>query len=140
MLKAAAILAAIVLGACVPGLAQAVPALPWIIGLLLLVSFCAMPRGASRPTPLHLRLILAAWALGGLACAALWSVDRDLALGALLCGAAPTATAAPRARARPATASATGFSSACSLDRRTISAPSEAAPMRASTWWKRSST
>lgn len=95
MRKALAILVAIILGAAVPDLARGVPALPWTIGTLLFVAFCAMPRGASRPTALHLRLILSAWILGGAACAALWGIDRDLAIGALLTGAAPTATAAP---------------------------------------------
>lgn len=57
--KALLILFAIVLGAGFPQLAGGLPALPWIIGVLLLISFCA------------------------------------LALGALLTGAAPTATAAP---------------------------------------------
>ncbi|MBN8526887.1 MAG: hypothetical protein J0M02_16255, partial [Planctomycetes bacterium] len=95
MWKSAAIFAAIALGATLPALSRGTPALPWIIGLLLFVAFCAMPRGASRPTWLHLRLIGAAWLLGGAACAALWTLDRDLALGALLTGAAPTATAAP---------------------------------------------
>lgn len=93
--KSLAIFAAIALGALVPALARLEPALPWIIGVLLLVAFCAMPRGASRPGPVHLRLIAAAWILGAAACAALWRVDRDLAIGALLTGAAPTATAAP---------------------------------------------
>jgi predicted Na+-dependent transporter len=95
MSKALAILVAIVLGATVPSFAGGVPALPWIIGTLLFVAFCGMPRGASRPTGLHLRLILCAWLLGGITCAALWQFDRDLAIGALLTGAAPTATAAP---------------------------------------------
>lgn len=95
MSKAIAILIAIVLGATVPQLAGGVPALPWIIGVLLFISFCAMPRGTSRPTALHVRLIASAWVLGGIACAALWQVDRGLAIGALLTGAAPTATAAP---------------------------------------------
>lgn len=95
MWKSAAIFAAIALGATLPALSRGTPALPWIIGLLLFIAFCAMPRGASRPTWLHLRLIGAAWLLGGAACAVLWTLDRDLALGALLTGAAPTATAAP---------------------------------------------
>ena len=95
MSKAALIVCAIVLGACVPQLARAVPALPYIIGMLLLVAFCALPRGASRPTRLHLWLIAASWLIGLAACAALWPIDRALALGALLTGAAPTATAAP---------------------------------------------
>lgn len=95
MTKSIAIFIAIVLGATVPRLADGAPALPWIIGVLLFISFCAMPRGTSRPTALHLRLILCAWMLGGAACAALWNIDRNLAIGALLTGAAPTATAAP---------------------------------------------
>ena len=95
MTKALLILCAIVLGACFPQLARGLPALPWIIGVLLLISFCALPQGASRPGRLHLQLIVAAWLIGGLACAALWPVDRALALGALLAGATPTATAAP---------------------------------------------
>ena len=48
--------------------------------------------------------------------------------------------ASSRARCRVWTASTTGFSSACSLPRRTISWPSLAAPMRASISRKRSST
>ncbi len=95
MTKSLAIFIAIVLGATVPRLAEGSPALPWIIGVLLFIAFCAMPRGTSRPTALHLRLILCAWVLGGTACAALWNIDRNLAIGALLTGAAPTATAAP---------------------------------------------
>lgn len=95
MTKALAILFAIVLGALVPDLAQALPALPWIIGCLLFIAFAGMPQGTSRPTGLHLRLIVTAWAIGALACAALWPVDHTLAIGALLTGAAPTATAAP---------------------------------------------
>ncbi len=95
MTKAVLILVAIVLGAGVPQLARGLPALPWIIGVLLLIGFCGLPRGGSRPTRLHLGLIAASWLIGGLACAALWPVDQALALGALLTGAAPTATAAP---------------------------------------------
>lgn len=95
MTKSLLILLGIVLGAVVPQLTAALPALPWVIGLLLLVSFCALPAGGSRPTRLHLALIAIAWAIGGAACAALWAHDRGLALGALLTGAAPTATAAP---------------------------------------------
>jgi bile acid:Na+ symporter, BASS family len=95
MIKSIAIFVAIVLGATVPRLADGAPALPWIIGVLLFIAFCAMPRGTTRPTALHLRLILCAWLLGGIACVALWSIDRNLAIGALLTGAAPTATAAP---------------------------------------------
>ncbi len=95
MTKALLIVLGIVLGASVPALARAVPALPYIIGTLLLIAFCGLPRGGSRPTRLHLWLILVAWLIGGAACAALWNVNRDLALGALLTGAAPTATAAP---------------------------------------------
>jgi BASS family bile acid:Na+ symporter len=93
--KAILILIAIGLGACVPQLTWALPALPWIIGVLLLIGFCGLPRGASRPTRVHLWLVVASWLIGGLACAALWPVDHALALGALLTGAAPTATAAP---------------------------------------------
>lgn len=95
MIKSLLIVVGILLGALVPQLAAALPALPWIIGVLLLVSFCALPGGAARPTRTHLWLIVIAWAIGGLACAALWPIDRSLALGALLTGAAPTATAAP---------------------------------------------
>lgn len=95
MTKAVLILVCMALGAGLPWLAHGLPALPWLIGVLLLCAFCAMPRGTSRPTALHLRLLLAAWAVGGVACAALWTWDRDLALGALLAGAAPTAAAAP---------------------------------------------
>jgi BASS family bile acid:Na+ symporter len=95
MTKALLILCAIVLGACFPQAARGLPALPYIIGVLLLISFCALPQGASRPSQLHIRLIVAAWLIGGLACLALWPVDRALALGALLTGATPTATAAP---------------------------------------------
>ncbi len=95
MTKAVFIIVAIVLGACVPQCARGLPALPWIIGFLLLIGFCGLPRGASRPTRLHLWLIVASWLIGGVACAALWPVDHALALGALLTGAAPTATAAP---------------------------------------------
>jgi len=95
MLKALLIVIAIILGACVPQLARGVPALPYIIGALLFIAFCGMPRGGTRPTRLHLWLILASWLIGGGACLALWHVDRALALGALLTGAAPTATAAP---------------------------------------------
>ena len=93
--KAVLILCAITLGACFPQLARGLPALPYIIGVLLLISFCALPHGASRPGRLHLQLIVAAWVIGGLACVALWPIDRALALGALLTGATPTATAAP---------------------------------------------
>jgi len=95
MIKSLGILLGIVLGALVPQLAAALPALPWAIGVLLLISFCGLPAGAARPTRLHVVLIAAAWALGAVACAALWPYDRDLALGALVTGAAPTATAAP---------------------------------------------
>lgn len=95
VIKALLICVAIVLGTVVPQLVRAVPALPYVIGLLLLVSFCALPLGGSRPTRRHWWLILASWVIGGTACAVLWPVDRALALGALLSGAAPTATAAP---------------------------------------------
>lgn len=95
MTKALAILAAIVAGALAPALAAGLPALPWIIGVLLFIAFAVAPRGTTRPTALHLRLIAASWAIGSIACAALWGVDRSLAIGALLTGAAPTATAAP---------------------------------------------
>lgn len=93
--RALLIVAAIALGVLVPGIARAVPVLPWIIGILLLVSFCSLPRGLPLPGRLHAGLIAAAWLIGGVACAALWPWGRDLALGALLAGAAPTATAAP---------------------------------------------
>jgi BASS family bile acid:Na+ symporter len=95
MAKAIAILLAIAAGAAVPALAQLVPALPWVIGLLLFVAFCGMPRGATTPGRVHLAIAATAWLIGGAACAALWRIDRDLAIGALLAGAAPTATAAP---------------------------------------------
>lgn len=95
MSKSLLILVGIALGALLPQLVAALPALPWIIGVLLLVSFCALPEGGARPSRLHLWLIAIAWAIGGTACAALWPIDRGLALGALLTGAAPTATAAP---------------------------------------------
>ncbi len=95
MTKAILIVLAIVLGTLVPQLARGVPALPYIIGVLLLISFCALPLGGSRPSRTHLWLILASWLIGGLACVVLWPFDRALALGALLTGAAPTATAAP---------------------------------------------
>lgn len=93
--KSFAIFAVIALGALLPDLARLAPVLPWIIGVLLFVAFCGMPRGGSRPRAEHLRLIAVAWGLGAIACAALWAFDRDLAIGALLTGAAPSATAAP---------------------------------------------
>jgi BASS family bile acid:Na+ symporter len=94
MARSLAILIALTVGALLPQLHVAAGAIPWLVAVLLLPAF-AGPSAGLAPRPLHLRLLIAAPLVGALACAALWRFDRDLAIGALLAGAAPTATAAP---------------------------------------------
>lgn len=93
--KAAAIVVALAAGASCPWAYPLAAITPWAVALMLFIGFSARRIDLRAASGLHLRLVVSAAVIGALGCAALWRLDRDLALAALLIGITPTATATP---------------------------------------------
>lgn len=68
---------------------------PYLIFLMLFITYCRLTIHEIRPTKFDLRLLLIQLALSGLAYVSLLFLDRHLALGVFICIFVPTATAAP---------------------------------------------
>jgi BASS family bile acid:Na+ symporter len=71
------------------------PGLRYLLATMLLLTFSKLELRRETFRPLHLRLVLAQFAIGFLAYAALWPFNANLALAGFMIGVTPTATATP---------------------------------------------
>lgn len=95
MVRAAAMLAALVAGILLPQLAGWAVGIRWIVCAMLFLGFSGVPLSGFKPEKTHLRLFLA-WPLFAVAgWFLLLPFGREAQLAGLLVGATPTATAAP---------------------------------------------
>ena len=95
MVRAAAMLAALLAGSLLPGLSAWSWAIRWILLAMLFLGFSGVPLARLRPERAHLRILLAMPASAAAGWLLLAPFGRDAQLAGLLVGATPTATAAP---------------------------------------------